>query len=51
MLIKDFAFYDKNNNLIEVYQLENENTPLEKGTGYRLVENLLKINNYFILLY
>lgn len=29
------------------YQMENENTPLEKGTGYRLVDNLLKINNYF----
>ena len=25
------------------YQLENENEPLKKGTGYRLVENLLKI--------
>jgi len=25
------------------YQLQNENTPLSKGTGYRLVENLLKI--------
>lgn len=29
------------------YQLDNETTPLEKGTAYRLVENLLKINNYF----
>jgi len=29
------------------YQLENENKPLNKGTGYRLVENLLKINKYF----
>jgi 5'-nucleotidase len=29
------------------YQLQNENTPLSKGTGYRLVENLLKINSYF----
>ena len=29
------------------YQLENENEPLKKGTGYRLVENLLKINQYF----
>jgi len=29
------------------YQLENENKPLSKGTGYRLIENLLKINNYF----
>lgn len=29
------------------YQLENESTPLEKGTAYRLIENLLKINNHF----
>ena len=29
------------------YQLENENNPLGKGTGYRLIENLLKINQYF----
>ena len=29
------------------YQLENENKPLQKGTGYRLIENLLKINQYF----
>ena len=29
------------------YQLENENSPLEKGTGYRLVKNLLKINKHF----
>ncbi|WP_297441065.1 5'-nucleotidase [Sulfurimonas sp.] len=29
------------------YQLEKENEPLEKGTGYRLIDNLLKINNYF----
>ena len=29
------------------YQLENENKLLEKGTGYRLIENLLKINEYF----
>jgi 5'-nucleotidase len=29
------------------YQLENENKPLKKGTGYRLIENLLKINTYF----
>ena len=29
------------------YQLENEDTPLQKGTGFRLIENLLKINNYF----
>lgn len=29
------------------YQLEKENAPLEKGTGYRLVKNLLKINDFF----
>jgi len=31
------------------YQLENETKPLNKGTGYRLVENLLKINRHFDL--
>ena len=30
------------------YQLENEDSHLEKGTGFRLIENLLKINNSFI---
>jgi len=29
------------------YQLENENKALLKGTGYRLIQNLLDINNYF----
>lgn len=29
------------------YQLENETKELDKGTGFRLIENLLKINNYF----
>jgi 5'-nucleotidase len=29
------------------YQLENEHLPLKKGTSYRLIENLLKINNSF----
>jgi 5'-nucleotidase len=29
------------------YQLENENESLQRGTGYRLVENLLKINSHF----
>ena len=33
------AYYD--------YQLKNEKTLLQKGTGFRLVENLLKINNHF----
>jgi len=28
-------------------QLEKENEPLDKGTGYRLIENLLKINEHF----
>ena len=29
------------------YQLENEDSSLEKGTGFRLIDNLLKINNHF----
>jgi 5'-nucleotidase len=29
------------------YHLQHINDPLEKGTGYRLIENLLKINKYF----
>jgi len=29
------------------YQLKNENVALEKGTGYRLIKNLLKINQHF----
>ena len=29
------------------YQLEKENEPLKKGTGFRLIENLHKINDYF----
>jgi len=29
------------------YQLENEDKELKKGTGYRLIENLLKINDLF----
>lgn len=29
------------------YQLKHENDDLEKGTGFRMVENLLKINNFF----
>ncbi len=29
------------------YQLDNEETPLNKGTGFRLIDNLLKINDYF----
>ncbi|WP_457743764.1 5'-nucleotidase [Sulfurimonas sp.] len=35
--------------LAEYYkdQLAKENEPLDKGTGYRLIENLLKINEHF----
>jgi len=40
-------FEDKGLDEYYKYQLENENTPLKKGTGYRLIENLLKINQYF----
>jgi 5'-nucleotidase len=29
------------------YQLQNENTPLNEGTGYRLIKNLLGINKHF----
>lgn len=29
------------------YQLENEHKELERGTGFRLIENLLKINKHF----
>jgi 5'-nucleotidase len=29
------------------YQLANEESPLEKGTGFRLIDNLLKINKHF----
>jgi 5'-nucleotidase len=29
------------------YQLENEETLLQKGVGFRIVEKLLKINNHF----
>ena len=29
------------------YQLENEDKSLKKGTGYRRVENILKINSFF----
>ena len=40
-------FEDKGLDEYYKYQLENENSPLEKGTAFRLVENLLKINNSF----
>ena len=41
------VFEEKGLNEYYKYQLENENEPLNKGTGYRLIENLLKINQYF----
>lgn len=40
-------FEDKGLDEYYKYQLENESKPLKKGTGYRLVENLLKINKFF----
>ncbi|MBT5934867.1 5'-nucleotidase [Sulfurimonas sp.] len=40
-------FEDKGLDEYYKYQLENENSHLEKGTGFRLIENLLKINKYF----
>lgn len=41
------VFEEKGLDAYYKYQLENENRPLQKGTGYRLVENLLKINQHF----
>ncbi|DAB29124.1 MAG TPA: 5'-nucleotidase [Sulfurimonas sp. UBA12504] len=41
------VFEEKGLDAYYKYQLENENNHLEKGTGFRLVENLLKINKYF----
>ncbi|MBU1215753.1 5'-nucleotidase [bacterium] len=40
-------FEDKGLDEYYRYQLENENEPISKGTGFRLIENLLKINRYF----
>ena len=40
-------FEDKGLDEYYKYQLENENMPIAKGTGFRLIENLLKINKYF----
>jgi 5'-nucleotidase len=40
-------FVEKGLDAYYKYQLENENKPLKKGTGYRLIENLLKINQHF----
>lgn len=41
------VFEEKGLDVYYQYQLENENKPLQKGTGYRLIENLLKINQHF----
>ena len=40
-------FEEKGLDAYYAYQLEHENEPPSKGTGYRLIENLLKINQYF----
>jgi len=40
-------FEDKGLDEYYKYQLENENSSLEKGTGYRLIKNLLEINRHF----
>jgi 5'-nucleotidase len=45
--IENKVFEQKGLEAYYQYQLENEETPLEKGTGFRLIENLLKINKYF----
>jgi 5'-nucleotidase len=47
--IENKIFEEKGLDEYYKYQLENENKPLEKGTGYRLIQNLLKINQYFNL--
>ena len=41
------VFEEKGETEYYKYLLDNENAPLQKGTGYRLIENLLKINQYF----
>jgi 5'-nucleotidase len=40
-------FEDKGLDEYYKYQLDNETKDLNKGTGYRLIENLLKINDLF----
>ena len=45
--IENKIFEEKGLDEYYKYQLENENAPIAKGTGFRLIENLLKINNYF----
>jgi len=41
------VFEEKGLDAYYKYQLENEHLPLKKGTGFRLIENLLKINSSF----
>ncbi|KIM12010.1 MAG: 5'-nucleotidase [Sulfuricurvum sp. PC08-66] len=41
------VFEEKGLDAYYQYQLEVENAPLAKGTGFRLIENLLKINALF----
>jgi len=41
------VFEEKGLDAYYEYQLKNETQQLQKGTGFRLIENLLKINNYF----
>ena len=41
------VFEEKGLDAYYKYQLEHEHEPLQKGTGYRLIENLLKINQHF----
>jgi len=45
--IENKIFEEKGLDAYYKYQLENEDSSLEKGTGFRLIDNLLKINNYF----
>ena len=45
--VKNQVFEENGLDAYYKYQLENENKPLKKGTGYRLIQNLLDINNYF----
>jgi 5'-nucleotidase len=41
------VFEEKGLDAYYKYQLENESKPLKKGTGFRLIDNLLKINKLF----
>ena len=45
--VENKIFEEKGLDAYYKYQLEHENEPLQKGTGYRLIENLLKINQHF----